>query len=86
MKACLLIALLAILLVPSASGGTLITNLPNSPSFTSNFAVANNLAAGFRTCTWYPSDVSPEDIAHYGDAYWQDWRENCVVIGLVCQK
>jgi SAM-dependent methyltransferase len=44
------------------------------------------LAAGFRTCTWYPSEVSPEDIAHYGEAYWQDWRENCVVIGLVCQK
>jgi toxoflavin synthase len=44
------------------------------------------LAAGFRTCTWYPSEVSPEDFAHYGEAYWQDWRENCVVIGLVCQK
>ena len=42
--------------------------------------------AGFRTCTWYPSEVSPEDLAQYGEAYWQDWRENCLVIGLVCQK
>src|SRR5262249_19879874 len=42
--------------------------------------------AGFRTCTWYPSEVSPEDLAQYGEAYWQDLRENCLVIGLVCQK
>ena len=42
--------------------------------------------AGFRTCTWYPSEVSPEDLAQHGEAYWQDWRENCLVIGLVCQK
>ncbi len=26
-------------------------------------------AAGFRTCTWHPSEVSPEDVAHYGEAY-----------------
>jgi hypothetical protein len=44
------------------------------------------LGAGFRTCTWYPSEVSPEDLAHYGEAYWQDFRDNCLVIGLVCQK
>jgi SAM-dependent methyltransferase len=42
--------------------------------------------AGFRTATWYPSEVSPEDITQYGEAYWQDLRENCLVIGLVCQK
>jgi ubiquinone/menaquinone biosynthesis C-methylase UbiE len=42
--------------------------------------------AGFRTYTWYPSEVSPEDLVQYGEAYWQDWRENCLVIGLVCQK
>ena len=44
------------------------------------------LEAGFRTCTWYPSEVSPEDLAYYGEAYWQDWRENCLVIGVICQK
>jgi toxoflavin synthase len=44
------------------------------------------LGAGFRTCTWYPSEVSPEDVAQYGEAYWQDFRDNCLVIGLVCQK
>ena len=42
--------------------------------------------AGFRACTWYPSEVSPEDITQYGEAYWQGLRENCLVIGLVCQK
>jgi len=30
--------------------------------------------------------VSPEDITQYGEAYWQGLRENCLVIGLVCQK
>ncbi len=44
------------------------------------------LEAGFRTCTWYPSEVSPDDLAHYGEAYWQDWRANCLVIGVICQK
>ena len=42
--------------------------------------------AGFRTFAWHPSEVSPEDMARYGEAYWQDFRENCLVIGLVCQK
>jgi toxoflavin synthase len=42
--------------------------------------------AGFRTFAWYPSEVSPEDLAHYGEAYWQDFYDNCLVIGLVCQK
>jgi SAM-dependent methyltransferase len=43
-------------------------------------------AAGFRTVTWYPSEVSPKDVAHYGDAYWDDFRDNCLVIGVICQK
>jgi toxoflavin synthase len=42
--------------------------------------------AGFRTFAWHPSEVSPEDVARYGEAYWQDFRDNCLVIGLVCQK
>jgi SAM-dependent methyltransferase len=42
--------------------------------------------AGFRTCTWYPSEVSPEDLARYEESYWQDFYDNCLVIGLVCQK
>lgn len=42
--------------------------------------------AGFRTLAWYPSEVSPEDVAQYGEAYWQDWRDNCLVIGLICEK
>jgi toxoflavin synthase len=42
--------------------------------------------AGFRTCAWHPSEVSPADVAHYGEAYWRDFYDNCLVIGLVCQK
>ena len=42
--------------------------------------------AGFRDFAWYPSEVSPEDIARYGEAYWHDFHDNCPVIGLVCQK
>jgi SAM-dependent methyltransferase len=42
--------------------------------------------AGFRECTWQPSEVAPEDIALYGAAYWRDFYDNCLVIGLVGQK
>jgi SAM-dependent methyltransferase len=42
--------------------------------------------AGFRAFAWHPSEVAPEDIARYGEAYWQDFYDNCLVIGLVCQK
>jgi SAM-dependent methyltransferase len=41
---------------------------------------------GFRDFAWYPSEVAPEDIAHYGEAYWRDFYENCLVIGVVCTK
>jgi hypothetical protein len=30
--------------------------------------------------------VSPEDLARYGEDYWQDFYDNCLVIGLVGQK
>jgi SAM-dependent methyltransferase len=42
--------------------------------------------AGFRAFAWHPSEVSPEDVARYGEAYWRDFYDNCLVIGLVCQK
>jgi ubiquinone/menaquinone biosynthesis C-methylase UbiE len=42
--------------------------------------------AGFRTFAWHPSEVSPEDVECYGAAYWQDFHDNCLVIGLVGQK
>ena len=42
--------------------------------------------AGFRDFVWHPSEVAPEDVAHYGEAYWRDFHANCLVIGLVCQK
>jgi ubiquinone/menaquinone biosynthesis C-methylase UbiE len=42
--------------------------------------------AGFRTFAWHPSEVSPEDVERYGAAYWQDFHDNCLVIGLVGQK
>jgi hypothetical protein len=43
-------------------------------------------AAGFRTFAWHPSEVSPADVVRCGEAYWQDFRNNCLVIGLVGQK
>lgn len=43
-------------------------------------------AAGFRQCTWYPIEPSPEDLAEYGEEYWEDLRENSVGIGLHCKK
>ncbi len=42
--------------------------------------------AGFRAFVWHPSEVAPDDIARYGEAYWHDFHDNCLVIGLVCQK
>ena len=42
--------------------------------------------AGFRDFVWYPSEVAPEDVARYGEAYWRAFHANCLVIGLVCQK
>jgi SAM-dependent methyltransferase len=42
--------------------------------------------AGFRAFTWYPSEVAPEDVVRYGAAYWHDFHDNCLVIGLICQK
>jgi toxoflavin synthase len=29
--------------------------------------------AGFREFAWYPSEVAPEDIKRYGEAYWRDF-------------
>jgi SAM-dependent methyltransferase len=43
-------------------------------------------AAGFREFAWHPSEVAPADVAHYGAAYWRDFYDNCLVIGLVCRK
>jgi toxoflavin synthase len=42
--------------------------------------------AGFRDFTWRPLEVAPQDVAHYGEAYWHDFYDNCLVIGLVCYK
>ena len=42
--------------------------------------------AGFRDVAWYPTEVAPEDVARYGEAYWRDFYDNCPIIGLVCQK
>jgi SAM-dependent methyltransferase len=42
--------------------------------------------AGFRDFTWQPTEVAPEDIARYGEAYWRDFHANGLIIGLSCQK
>jgi toxoflavin synthase len=41
---------------------------------------------GFRDFAWHPSEVAPEDVARYGEAYWRDLHDNCLAIGLICQK
>lgn len=42
--------------------------------------------AGFRDFAWHPSEVAPDDIARYGEAYWRDFYDNCLIIGVVCAK
>jgi SAM-dependent methyltransferase len=42
--------------------------------------------AGFRAFAWHPSEVAPDDIARYGQAYWRDFHDNCLIVGLMCQK
>jgi toxoflavin synthase len=42
--------------------------------------------AGFRDFAWQPTEVAPEDIARYGEAYWRDFHANGLIIGLICQK
>jgi SAM-dependent methyltransferase len=43
-------------------------------------------AAGFRAFAWHPTEVAPEDVMRYGEAYWQDMYDNDLIIGLVCHK
>jgi len=42
--------------------------------------------AGFQDFVWYPSEVAPEDVVRYGEAYWRDFHDNCLGIGIICQK
>lgn len=42
--------------------------------------------AGFKTFTWHSAEVSPEDVARLGEAYWHDFHDNCPIIGLICEK
>jgi ubiquinone/menaquinone biosynthesis C-methylase UbiE len=42
--------------------------------------------AGFGEFARHPTEVAPEDLARYGEAYWRDLHDNGLVIGLVCKK
>jgi len=42
--------------------------------------------AGFREFAWHPTEVAPEDVVRYGEAYWRDLHDNSLIIGLVCKK
>ena len=42
--------------------------------------------AGFHTHRFCPTEVAPEDVERYGEAYWTDLRNNSLVIGLTCHK
>ena len=43
-------------------------------------------AAGFTGFAWHPTEVAPEDVVQYGEAYWRDFHTNGFIIGLVCTK
>jgi SAM-dependent methyltransferase len=42
--------------------------------------------AGFGDFAWYAAEVAPEDVVRYGEAYWQDFYDNCPIIGLICRR
>jgi hypothetical protein len=42
--------------------------------------------AGFKEFTWQSSEVAPEEIEQFGKEYWQDYYDNCIGVGLICQK
>ena len=44
------------------------------------------MEAGFKDFIWQTSEVAPEDIEQFGKEYWQDYSDNCIGIGLICQK
>ena len=43
-------------------------------------------AAGFQDVSWHTTEVAPEDVQRYGEAYWQDFYANGFIIGLVGTK
>jgi SAM-dependent methyltransferase len=42
--------------------------------------------AGFQDFAWHPAEVAPDDVVRYGEAYWRDFHDNGINIGLICQK
>ena len=41
---------------------------------------------GFKEFTWQSSEIAPAEIEEFGIEYWQDYLNNCIGIGLICQK
>jgi SAM-dependent methyltransferase len=44
------------------------------------------LDAGFTSVRWLPIEPAPDDVAARSAEYWHELRENCLCIGLVCDK
>lgn len=42
--------------------------------------------AGMRDFRWHPTQVSPADLAEYGEDYWRDFLENDLNIGVTCRR
>ncbi|RKH20543.1 class I SAM-dependent methyltransferase [Corallococcus praedator] len=42
--------------------------------------------AGFRQLTWMSPECSPEGIARYGRAFWQDYLDNPHAVALRCER
>jgi len=42
--------------------------------------------AGFQEIRWYKPVISPEGLAAYGEAYWQDFVDYRMSVYLECVK
>lgn len=42
--------------------------------------------AGFRQVAWHPFEIPAEALEKYGEAYWREYRENPLLIGLSGRK
>ncbi|MBW4634358.1 MAG: class I SAM-dependent methyltransferase [Iphinoe sp. HA4291-MV1] len=42
--------------------------------------------AGFKNFSWHPIEVPKQAIEQYTEDYWQDFLDNCLIIGLSCEK
>ncbi|MFN6479288.1 hypothetical protein [Nostoc sp. DedQUE07] len=42
--------------------------------------------AGFKKFSWHPIEIPKQAIEQYTEDYWQDFLDNCLIIGLSCEN